>query len=79
MLNARKKPHKSLAMEGIIADWDAKNTGRDLVPDHALAARIADRLNVGGNILEQRPLLFLRTWIREQRAFAKLSRMMIVT
>jgi ubiquinone/menaquinone biosynthesis C-methylase UbiE len=55
MLNAQRKPYKGLAMEGVIADWYAKNTGRDLYPFRALAARLAERLAPGAKILEIAP------------------------
>jgi ubiquinone/menaquinone biosynthesis C-methylase UbiE len=42
-------------MEGGIASWYAKNTGRDLAPFQALAARIAERLPPGAKILEIAP------------------------
>jgi ubiquinone/menaquinone biosynthesis C-methylase UbiE len=55
MLNAQRKPYKGLAMEGVIAGWYAKNTGRDLTPFRALAARLAERLVLGAKILEIAP------------------------
>lgn len=55
MLNAQRKPYKGLAMEGVIAGWYAKNTGRDLSPFRALAARLAERLAPGAKILEIAP------------------------
>jgi ubiquinone/menaquinone biosynthesis C-methylase UbiE len=55
MPNVHRKPYKGLAMEGVIADWYAKNTGRDLAPFQALAARIAERLSLGAKILEIAP------------------------
>jgi ubiquinone/menaquinone biosynthesis C-methylase UbiE len=55
MLNAQHKPYKGLAMEGVIAGWYAKNTGRDLTPFRVLAARIAERLPPGAKILEIAP------------------------
>jgi ubiquinone/menaquinone biosynthesis C-methylase UbiE len=55
MLNTQRKPYKGLAMEGVIANWYAKNTGRDLTPFGALAARLAQRLAPGAKILEIAP------------------------
>jgi len=55
MLNVQNKPYKGLAMEGVIAGWYAKNTGRDLTPFRLLAARIAERLPPGAKILEIAP------------------------
>src|SRR5262245_11764444 len=55
MPNAYQKPYKGVAMEGVIASWYAKNTGRDLAPFRALAARIAERLRPGAKILEIAP------------------------
>jgi ubiquinone/menaquinone biosynthesis C-methylase UbiE len=55
MLNVQRKPYKGLAMEGVIAGWYAKNTGRDLSPFQALAARLAERLAPGAKILEIAP------------------------
>jgi ubiquinone/menaquinone biosynthesis C-methylase UbiE len=55
MLNAQRKPYKGLAMEGAIAGWYAKNTGRDLSPFRALATRLAERLAPGAKILEIAP------------------------
>jgi ubiquinone/menaquinone biosynthesis C-methylase UbiE len=55
MPNVHRKPYKGLAMEGIIADWYTKNTGRDLAPFRALAGCIAERLSLGAKILEIAP------------------------
>jgi ubiquinone/menaquinone biosynthesis C-methylase UbiE len=55
MPNAQRKPYKGLAMEGVIAGWYAKNTGRDLSPFRALAGRLAERLAPGAKILEIAP------------------------
>lgn len=55
MLNAEHKPYKGFAMEGVIAGWYAKNTGRDLTPFRVLAARLAGRLRPGARILEIAP------------------------
>jgi ubiquinone/menaquinone biosynthesis C-methylase UbiE len=55
MLNAQRKPYKGLPMEGVIAGWYAKNTGRDLTQFRALAARLAERLATGAKILEIAP------------------------
>lgn len=55
MPNAYQKPYKGVAMEGVIASWYAKNTGRDLAPFRALAERVAKRLRPGAKILEIAP------------------------
>lgn len=55
MPNTYRKPYKGLAMEGVIADWYAKNTGRDLTGFRSLAARLAERLPPRAKILEIAP------------------------
>jgi len=51
----RKKAYKGLPMEGVIATWYARNTGGDLAPFAADAARIAARLAPGARVLEIAP------------------------
>lgn len=51
----RKKAYKSLAMEGAIATWYAKNTAKSLHEFEACAARIAAHLGSGSQVLEVAP------------------------
>ena len=46
------KPHKGMALEGRIASWYAKNTGRALDEFKRDAGRIAARLRPGADVLE---------------------------
>ena len=48
------KPYKGLAMEGVIAKWYAKNTGR-ASEQKLLADKIRNNLPAGGSILEVAP------------------------
>jgi len=50
-----KKPYKGLGMEGMIARWYARNTGKDLGPFRQLAGELAGRVAPGGDILEVAP------------------------
>lgn len=50
-----KKAYKSLAMEGMVATWYAKNTAQDLPQFEACAARIAAHLQPGSRVLEVAP------------------------
>jgi ubiquinone/menaquinone biosynthesis C-methylase UbiE len=50
-----QKAYKGMAMEGVIATWYAKNTGRDLRRFHAAARSLLDRVPPGGRILEVAP------------------------
>ena len=50
-----KKAYKSVAMEGMIASWYAKNTGQNLAEFERDAERIAARLKPGARILEVAP------------------------
>jgi ubiquinone/menaquinone biosynthesis C-methylase UbiE len=53
---ARKpKPYKGIAMEGMIATWYAKNTGKAMAEYRNLAKRIADGLRPGDSVLEVAP------------------------
>lgn len=49
------KAYKGLAMEGAIASWYARNTGRDLGRFRKAAASIAERSGARGDILEIAP------------------------
>lgn len=50
-----KKPYRGLGMEGMLARWYARNTGKDLEPFRQLAGRIAGRVSPGADILEVAP------------------------
>src|SRR5438552_17163849 len=49
------KAYKGLAMEGPIATWYAKNTGRDRRRFIAVAEAVARRVPPGGRVLEVAP------------------------
>jgi ubiquinone/menaquinone biosynthesis C-methylase UbiE len=49
------KPYKGLAMEGLIARWYAKNTGRSIEPFKKEAQDIASHLPTGSAVLEVAP------------------------
>src|SRR5262245_9539045 len=51
----KPKPYKGLGMEGMIAAWYAKNTGKSIPEFRDLAKRIADRLSSGDRVLEVAP------------------------
>jgi ubiquinone/menaquinone biosynthesis C-methylase UbiE len=51
----RKKPYKGLAMEGLIARWYARNTGRSVEPFRKEAQAVAQQLPGGGDVLEVAP------------------------
>lgn len=51
----RAKGYKGLGMEGWIARWYAKNTGRDLTDYHRDAHRIAEIAPAGGRVLDLAP------------------------
>lgn len=51
----KPKPYKGLGMEGMIATWYAKNTGRSIAEFRDLAKRIADGLGSGDRVLEVAP------------------------
>jgi len=55
MPNPQRKPYKGIGMEGRMAGWYAKNTGKDLSPFRGLAARISERVPEAGTILEVAP------------------------
>lgn len=50
-----KKPYIGLSMEGMIARWYAKNTGRDLGEFRKLAEVVASQVSAGASILEVAP------------------------
>jgi ubiquinone/menaquinone biosynthesis C-methylase UbiE len=49
------KPYKGIGMEGLIATWYAKNTGKAIAEYRSLANRIADGLRPGDSVLEVAP------------------------
>jgi ubiquinone/menaquinone biosynthesis C-methylase UbiE len=49
------KAYKGLPLEGALARWYAKNTGRVLTDFQSLAARLADELKAGDRVLEIAP------------------------
>jgi len=49
------KPYKGLAMEGLIARWYAKNTGRSIEPFRKEAQEIARQIQSGSAVLEVAP------------------------
>jgi ubiquinone/menaquinone biosynthesis C-methylase UbiE len=49
------KAYKGLAMEGIIATWYTKNTGRDRTRFETTARRVAERVRPGARVLEVAP------------------------
>ncbi len=49
------KAYRGLGMEGQIARWYARNTGKNLDDIRSLAARIAERLTRGSHVLEIAP------------------------
>src|SRR5258708_20024680 len=51
----KPKPYKGIGMEGMIATWYAKNTGKSIAEYHKLAKRIADGLRPGNRVLEVAP------------------------
>ena len=52
---AKLKPVKGVGMEGFIATWYAKNTGRSLAEFRALAKRLEKELRAGDRVLEVAP------------------------
>jgi ubiquinone/menaquinone biosynthesis C-methylase UbiE len=51
----KAKPYKGMGMEGMIATWYAKNTGKNIAEFRDLAKRIADELQPGDRVLEVAP------------------------
>ncbi len=54
-MSALHKAYKGLAMEGFIASWYARNTGRDRRRFERCAAALRDRLAPGASVLEVAP------------------------
>jgi len=51
----KRKGHKGLAMEGVIASWYARNTSRDLDRFKEAARAVAERVPPGSRVLEVAP------------------------
>lgn len=51
----KRKPYRGMPMEGMIATWYAKNTGKSIAEFRDLAKRIADGLRPGDRVLEVAP------------------------
>jgi ubiquinone/menaquinone biosynthesis C-methylase UbiE len=51
----KPKPYKGIGMEGMIATWYAKNTGKSMAEYRHLAKRIAAGLRPGARVLEVAP------------------------
>src|SRR6516225_4504141 len=51
----QQKPYRGVAMEGMIARWYARNTGRILAPFKKEAQEIAQQLAIGSDVLEVAP------------------------
>jgi len=51
----KPKPYKGIGMEGMIATWYARNTGKSIAEYHNLAKRIADGLRPATGVLEVAP------------------------
>jgi ubiquinone/menaquinone biosynthesis C-methylase UbiE len=51
----KPKPYKGMGMEGMIATWYAKNTGKSIAEFRDLAKRIAAQLRPGDRVLEVAP------------------------
>src|SRR6516225_7585675 len=52
---SRQKPYRGMAMEGFIADWYNKNTGRNLHRFETVARDVAERIPPGSRVLEVAP------------------------
>src|SRR5262249_56910076 len=52
---AMAKAYKGIGMEGAIATWYTKNTGRDLGRFTKMARRVAERARPGSHVLEVAP------------------------
>jgi ubiquinone/menaquinone biosynthesis C-methylase UbiE len=55
MAPARDKGYKGLGMEGFLARWYARNTGKSMEPFRKAAQMVADQLPGGGAVLEVAP------------------------
>jgi ubiquinone/menaquinone biosynthesis C-methylase UbiE len=51
----KPKPYRGMGMEGMIATWYAKNTGKSIAEFRDLAKRIAAQLQPGDRVLEVAP------------------------
>jgi ubiquinone/menaquinone biosynthesis C-methylase UbiE len=51
----KAKPYKGMGMEGMVATWYAKNTGKNIAEFRDLAKRIARQLQPGDRVLEVAP------------------------
>jgi len=51
----KPKPYKGIGMEGVIATWYAKNTGKSMAEYRSLAERVAGGLRPGDRVLEVAP------------------------
>src|SRR5258708_39595597 len=51
----KAKPYKGIGMEGMIATWYAKNTGKSIAEYRNLAKRIAGSLRPGDRVLDVAP------------------------
>ncbi len=49
------KPYKGLPMEGLVATWYARTTGRDRTRFEEVARHVAERTRPGGRVLEVAP------------------------
>jgi ubiquinone/menaquinone biosynthesis C-methylase UbiE len=54
-MRATRKGYRGLAMEGTIARWYAKNSGRDRRRFHDVAQKVTRRVASGGRVLEVAP------------------------
>ena len=55
MMSTEQKAYKGMPMEGVIATWYTKNTGRNLRRFQAAALAVAERVPPGGVVLEVAP------------------------
>ena len=51
----KPKPYRGMGMEGMVATWYAKNTGKSIAEFRDLAKRIASELRPGDRVLEVAP------------------------
>src|SRR5215813_14552672 len=54
-IEQKPKPYKGIGMEGMIATWYGKNTGKSIAEFRDLAKGIADGLSPGDRVLEVAP------------------------
>src|SRR5262245_19833290 len=55
IMGAKRKAHRGLAMEGVIASWYTRNTSRDLHRFKEAARTVAERVPPGSRVLEVAP------------------------